>query len=195
MKDPVPSLSGGPHGFSCTCIQDSSHGFSCACIQDNCTLKRMHSDCPWHNTRSYKYIYVYSINSISSVLLSIYILLLLFLLFFQMHNTARLQEGKSCAFSSRVTSVEVLSEHKFSKFTIEASQTFYRSPSNLSVAFVNLKPLLPGHVLVTTTRVVPRLSELREEELLDIFRTARLVQAAVCDEHEADSANIGLQDC
>ena len=66
------------------------------------------------------------------------------------------------------------------------SHIFFASPSGLSLAFVNLKPLVPGHVLVrprvasalsvqscrdgslvqvTPRRVAPRLADLSEEEL------------------------------
>ena len=44
------------------------------------------------------------------------------------------------------------------------SHLFYASPSGLSVAFVNLKPLVPGHVLVVPSRVVPRMAELSKED-------------------------------
>ena len=44
--------------------------------------------------------------------------------------------------------------------------------SALSVAFVNLKPLVPGHVLVTPRRIVPRYDGLTREEALDLWQVS-----------------------
>lgn len=49
-------------------------------------------------------------------------------------------------------------------FSLARPHIFYASPSGLSVAFVNLKPLVPGHVLVVPSRVVPRMAELSKED-------------------------------
>ena len=46
----------------------------------------------------------------------------------------------------------------FGRFKIATSQIFYRSKH--SFAMVNLRPLVPGHVLVVSNRVVPFLSDL-----------------------------------
>ena len=46
----------------------------------------------------------------------------------------------------------------FGRFKIATSQIFYRSIH--SFAMVNLRPLVPGHVLVVSNRVVPLLSDL-----------------------------------
>lgn len=83
---------------------------------------------------------------------------------------------------------------KFAKFDIGAMSIFYKSPSGKTLAFVNLKPLVPGHVLVIPVRVVPRLADLSAEEVEDLFQAVRRVQAIVCAEYGSDSANIGIQD-
>ena len=49
----------------------------------------------------------------------------------------------------------------FGKFRISTSQIFYRSKH--SFAMVNLRPLVQGHVLVVSNRVVPLLSDLECE--------------------------------
>ena len=54
--------------------------------------------------------------------------------------------------------------HTFARFPIAAEHVFLESPSGLSVAFVNLRPLVAGHVLVTPRRIVPRMHELSEAE-------------------------------
>lgn len=46
----------------------------------------------------------------------------------------------------------------FGRFKIATSQIFYRSKH--SFAMVNLRPLVSGHVLVVSNRVVPLLSDL-----------------------------------
>jgi diadenosine tetraphosphate (Ap4A) HIT family hydrolase len=48
-------------------------------------------------------------------------------------------------------------------------------------AFVNLKPICPGHVLVSSTRQVKRLSELSESETLDLWLTAQQVAKTMSD--------------
>jgi bis(5'-adenosyl)-triphosphatase len=53
-------------------------------------------------------------------------------------------------------------------------QVFYSTP--LSFAIVNLKPLLPGHVLVSPHRVVPRLTDMAPDEVKDLFTTVQRVQ-------------------
>lgn len=64
----------------------------------------------------------------------------------------------------------------FSSFPIH-HQLFYTSPTRLSHALVNLRPLLPGHTLVIPHRTSARLLEdLSEEERADLLRTVVRVQ-------------------
>lgn len=70
-------------------------------------------------------------------------------------------------------------EQAFAKIKIPGETVFFVSQTGLSVAFVNLKPLVPGHVLVVPRRVVPRISELTDEEFYDLFRSVRLLQAMI----------------
>jgi len=83
---------------------------------------------------------------------------------------------------------------KFAKFDIHSSSIFYSSASQLTVGFVNLKPLLPGHVLLVPRRIVARMAELSEEEVDDLFRSVYFVMPIVCAKYGASSANIGIQD-
>ena len=82
----------------------------------------------------------------------------------------------------------------FGKFMINQSQIFYRSPSNLSAAIVNLKPIIPGHVLVISTRVVPRLNQLTSDEYSDLFQTVRVVQGMIEKHYNASACNVAIQD-
>ncbi|CAB09779.1 Bis(5''-nucleosyl)-tetraphosphatase [asymmetrical] [Schizosaccharomyces pombe] len=79
----------------------------------------------------------------------------------------------------------------FSKFPV-GSQVFYRT--KLSAAFVNLKPILPGHVLVIPQRAVPRLKDLTPSELTDLFTSVRKVQQVIEKVFSASASNIGIQD-
>ena len=64
----------------------------------------------------------------------------------------------------------------FSSFAI-SHQHFYTSPTGLSHALVNLRPLLPGHTLVIPHRTSARLLEdLSEEERADLLRTVVRLQ-------------------
>jgi bis(5'-adenosyl)-triphosphatase len=53
-------------------------------------------------------------------------------------------------------------------------QVFHTTP--LSYALVNIKPILPGHVLVVPFRSVPRLTDLTAAEVSDLFTTVQKVQ-------------------
>ena len=59
---------------------------------------------------------------------------------------------------------------------------------------MNLKPLLPGHVLVSPRRVVPRLSDLSQDEVVDLFLTVQRVGRMVERVYDASSLNIAMQD-
>lgn len=50
---------------------------------------------------------------------------------------------------------------QFAKFVIPAASVFYRGSS---FGFVNLRPIVPGHVLIVPERIVPLLSDLTEDE-------------------------------
>jgi bis(5'-adenosyl)-triphosphatase len=66
--------------------------------------------------------------------------------------------------------------------------------TRLSFAIVNLKPLLPGHVLVSPRRVVPRFNDLSVAEVQDLFVTVQRVSRMVERVFGASSLNIAIQD-
>ncbi len=82
----------------------------------------------------------------------------------------------------------------FGKFKISSEQIFYNSPSNLSAAIVNLRPIVPGHVLVIPTRIVPLVSQLNTEEYVDLWESVRKVQSALEKCYNAQGFNIAIQD-
>lgn len=77
--------------------------------------------------------------------------------------------------------------------TVQPFQIFARTP--FSVAFVNHRPVLPGHVLVSPLRSgAKRLSDLTPEELLDFFSLVQKVQTAGERMNGANSSTIAIQD-
>ncbi|KAJ5333886.1 uncharacterized protein N7506_007669 [Penicillium brevicompactum] len=75
---------------------------------------------------------------------------------------------------------------------IVTPQVFFTTP--LSFALVNLKPILPGHVLISPRRVVPRVTDLTPAETSDLFLTVRRVGRMVERVYGASSLNIAVQD-
>ncbi|KAK9466267.1 HIT-like domain-containing protein [Lipomyces arxii] len=71
-------------------------------------------------------------------------------------------------------------------------QVFFQSSH--SYALVNLKPILPGHVLICPYRVVPRIKDLSTEEVADLFVTVQKVSKVIENVYKADSLNIAVQD-
>jgi bis(5'-adenosyl)-triphosphatase len=81
----------------------------------------------------------------------------------------------------------------FGKFVIPAASIFYRSPSELSIAFVNIRPIVPGHVLIMSARSVARLEDLTDGEHDDMWRTVRVVQGILREQY-ADKATAATTD-
>ncbi|KAK9451155.1 HIT-like domain-containing protein [Limtongia smithiae] len=79
----------------------------------------------------------------------------------------------------------------FGPFVV-TKQVFYKSTH--SFALVNLKPLLPGHVMVCPFRVVPRIADLTVEEVADLFVTVQRVSSVIADVYKGQSLNIAVQD-
>jgi len=60
----------------------------------------------------------------------------------------------------------------FGPWTISRGEIF--AESSLSFAFVNLKPVVSGHVLVAPKRVCKRFTELTGEEVADLWQLAKV---------------------
>ncbi|AWU75954.1 uncharacterized protein C5L36_0B11850 [Pichia kudriavzevii] len=88
-------------------------------------------------------------------------------------------------FSSRQTMI------KFYKFPV-TTQVFH--VSKYSFALVNLKPIVPGHVLVVPFRQVPTLEELPEIESIDFFQTVLRVEKFIKKVYTSDALNVAIQD-
>eukprot|EP01126_Amoeba_proteus_P010052 TRINITY_DN13894_c0_g1_i1.p1 TRINITY_DN13894_c0_g1~~TRINITY_DN13894_c0_g1_i1.p1 ORF type:complete len:141 (-),score=26.06 TRINITY_DN13894_c0_g1_i1:23-445(-) len=72
------------------------------------------------------------------------------------------------------------------------SQVFYTSP--LSRATVNLKPIVPGHVLVIPKRRTLKFSELTPEEVSDLWMTVQKIGSVIERHYSATSLTFALQD-
>ena len=80
---------------------------------------------------------------------------------------------------------------KFSKFLIPSSHIFLKSP--FSFAFVNLRPVFPGHVLVSPLRIVKRFTDLTDDEAGDLWSTTQRV-AKVIESIYQKTCEICIQD-
>ncbi|XP_072026528.1 bis(5'-adenosyl)-triphosphatase-like isoform X2 [Amphiura filiformis] len=82
--------------------------------------------------------------------------------------------------------------YSFGKHLVKGSQVFFRS--GLSFGFVNRKPVLPGHILVSPLRVVERFRDLTNDELADLFQSTQIISKVIEQEYNATSLSIALQD-
>ncbi|KAK1944098.1 Bifunctional bis(5'-adenosyl)-triphosphatase/adenylylsulfatase FHIT [Phytophthora citrophthora] len=80
----------------------------------------------------------------------------------------------------------------FGPFRVLFSQVFYESA--LSFALVNLKPIVPGHVLVVPKRPVGRFEMLDADEVSDLWISAQLVGKKVEKYYGASSLTFAIQD-
>jgi len=68
---------------------------------------------------------------------------------------------------------------------------FYKS--SRTVAFVNKKPVVEGHVLVTPIRIAKKIEELNDDEMSDLFCTVKKVDAFLQKYYGVDSTTISIQ--
>lgn len=101
--------------------------------------------------------------------------------------------------SRRSTSAHTSSRHKYlpsqsssTNQPTDPNQVFHQTP--LSFALVNLKPLLPGHVLICPRRRAARVADLTPAETSDLFLTVRRVGRMVERVFGGSSLNIAVQD-
>ncbi len=66
--------------------------------------------------------------------------------------------------------------------------------SQLSYAFVNRRPVLPGHVLVSPIREAQRFSDLTPSEVSDLFQTVQIVSHAIEKHYGGQALTISIQD-
>jgi diadenosine tetraphosphate (Ap4A) HIT family hydrolase len=85
-----------------------------------------------------------------------------------------------------------LQDYSFGPWPIQASEVFATTP--LSFAFVNFKPIVPGHVLVSPKRVVHRFADLSLEEVADLWTLSQRVGNAIEKHYNGSSLTLTIQD-
>lgn len=80
----------------------------------------------------------------------------------------------------------------FGPWRLNTSQIFYESA--LSLGIVNLKPIVPGHVLIISKRVCPRFVDLSVDEVDDLFRSVHKISRVIETQYSASACNISMQD-
>ncbi len=81
---------------------------------------------------------------------------------------------------------------KFANIQIDESQIFYKR--KFVFAFVNLRPFLPGHVLLCPTRVEKHYSNLTETEVMELWISAKNIANNLKKYYHTDSVQISIQD-
>ncbi|NP_001235735.2 bifunctional bis(5'-adenosyl)-triphosphatase/adenylylsulfatase FHIT-like [Glycine soja] len=82
--------------------------------------------------------------------------------------------------------------YDFGPHKIHHSSVFYTS--NLSFAFVNLRPAVTGHVLVCSKREVKRVADLTDDETVDLWLIAKKLGRQLESYHKASSLTFCIQD-
>ncbi|XP_024020415.1 bifunctional bis(5'-adenosyl)-triphosphatase/adenylylsulfatase FHIT isoform X2 [Morus notabilis] len=90
------------------------------------------------------------------------------------------------------TTTMAVENYTFGPYKIDSKEVFYST--QLSYAAVNLRPLLPGHVLVCPRREVKRFVDLTAEETSDLWITAQKVGRQLESYHKASSLTFAIQD-
>lgn len=80
----------------------------------------------------------------------------------------------------------------FGSFEIPQETIFYYSQH--SVAFANIRCVVPGHVLVISKRPVERLKDLKPHEINDFFQTICKIQKLLENIYKTTSATVTIQD-
>ncbi|XP_030828426.1 bis(5'-adenosyl)-triphosphatase [Strongylocentrotus purpuratus] len=85
-----------------------------------------------------------------------------------------------------------MASYTFGQHLIKSSVVFFRS--RLTFAFVNRKPVVPGHVLVSPLRPVDRFVDMTGDEVADLFQTTQTLSKVIQDQYKASSLSIAMQD-
>jgi bis(5'-adenosyl)-triphosphatase len=115
-----------------------------------------------------------------------------------MHDTSNFEDQTNIvepppAPSNSMPPLPLPANLKFGPFQV-VNQVFHLSRSRLTYGLVNLKPLLPGHVLICPVRSVPRLSQLSIKETTDLFNTVQIVSRTLERVYRATAFNVAVQD-
>ncbi len=81
---------------------------------------------------------------------------------------------------------------QFGTFACSWKEAFFLSKQSLAI--VNTKPIVPGHCLVLSRRVVPRLTDLLPEEAADLWRSVHIVAPKLQAHFGGQALTIAVQD-
>mmetsp|Transcript_104732 Transcript_104732/g.213591 ORF Transcript_104732/g.213591 Transcript_104732/m.213591 type:complete len:174 (+) Transcript_104732:299-820(+) len=82
---------------------------------------------------------------------------------------------------------------RFGRFVVPDSSVFCKTER--AAAFVNLRPIVPGHVLVVPLAIVPRLGDLSGDDYDALWRLVRTVQSVLLSAYpETTAFNVAVQD-
>jgi bis(5'-adenosyl)-triphosphatase len=93
---------------------------------------------------------------------------------------------------SQASASSLVTGTRFGPISIPAAHVFVET--SLSVGLVNLKPVVPGHVLIVSKRAVARFHDLTAEETADLWSLAKRVGHALEAHVSATSVTFALQD-
>ena len=91
-----------------------------------------------------------------------------------------------------ISSIKKNKVMKFGDITIDDKIIFYKR--KLVFAFTNLKPFLPGHVLLAPTRVEKSYTNLTETEAIEMWISAKNISENLKKYYHTDSVQISIQD-
>lgn len=92
------------------------------------------------------------------------------------------------SFMSSITSKTFI----FGQYVCKHSQVFYESP--YSLCFVNIKPIVPGHVLVIPKRVCARFVDMTPDEVTDLWATVHHIGPILERHYSCEALNLAIQD-
>ena len=91
-----------------------------------------------------------------------------------------------------ISSIKKNKVMKFGDKTIDEKIIFYKR--KLVFAFTNLKPFMPGHVLLCPTRVEKSYKNLTETEMIEMWISAKNISDNLKKYYHTDSVQISIQD-
>lgn len=109
-----------------------------------------------------------------------------------MSSTAIGCNDRPASLSSALAPPPLPSPLFFGPYEITPDQVFFQS--HHSMAIVNLKPLVPCHVLILPYRVVERFSDLRPEEVSDLYRAVHEIGPVLQTYQKKQGLTISMQD-
>ncbi|XP_012077692.1 bifunctional bis(5'-adenosyl)-triphosphatase/adenylylsulfatase FHIT [Jatropha curcas] len=108
------------------------------------------------------------------------------------HYSATAKGLQSISAAAKSTNRMSTDYYKFGPYKIDPKEVFYST--SLSYALVNLRPVVPGHVLVCPRREVKRFAELTADETSDLWLAAQKIGSRLESHHKATSLTLTIQD-